>query len=176
MKHLLFFFSLFLAVLCFGCSGSPQTTTPAPSPTETATPAASPAASPTASTAMGGSNEMKTVSSGLQYQDLVVGTGQKPGFNQKVRIAYVGKLQNGTTFDKGADDFKLGVGEVIKGWDQGIAGGGGVEAMREGGKRKLIIPPNLGYGDKPMSIIPANSTLIFEVELLRVNKPTFGMK
>ncbi|MGH9848123.1 MAG: FKBP-type peptidyl-prolyl cis-trans isomerase, partial [Blastocatellia bacterium] len=69
---------------------------------------------------------------------------------------------------------KLGAGEVIKGWDQGIAGGGGVEPMREGGKRKLIIPPKLGYGDKIMSTIPANSTLIFEVELLRVNKPAFG--
>jgi FKBP-type peptidyl-prolyl cis-trans isomerase len=169
MKSVLLLSTFCLANLCFGCGGQKEAKmTAATEPSPTATPAPSPAAA--------GSNELKTVSSGLQYQDLVVGIGQKPGFNQKVRIAYVGKLQNGTIFDKGADDFKLGVGEVIKGWDQGIAGGGGVDAMREGGKRKLIIPPALGYGDKPMSIIPANSTLIFEVELLRVNKPTFGMK
>ncbi len=167
MKRTLFF-ALFAISFSMGAcqqqnTASPSSTTPAAGSTPVATP--SPA---TANT------ELQTAASGLQYQDLIVGTGQKPGFNQTVRIAYVGKLATGTTFDKGADDFKLGVGEVIKGWDQGIAGGGGVEPMREGGKRKLIIPPKLGYGDKIMSTIPANSTLIFEVELLRVNKPTFG--
>ena len=158
---------LSITILLMGCQQQATVTAPTPIPTATV------GSSPSPATA---SNELKTVASGLQYQDLVVGTGQKPGFNQTVRISYVGKLTNGTVFDKRVDDFKLGVGEVIKGWDQGIAGGGGIDPMREGGKRKLIIPPNLGYGEKIIGVIPANSTLIFEIELLRVNKPAFGMR
>jgi peptidylprolyl isomerase len=162
-------FALFaISISTVGCRQSATVTAPTPTPLAVSSPTATPAP------AAAGSLELQTVASGLQFQDLVIGTGQKPGFNQTVRIAYVGKLANGTTFDKGVDDFKLGVGDVIKGWDQGIVGGGGVEPMREGGKRKLVIPPQLGYGDKIMSTIPANSTLIFEVELLRVNKPGFG--
>ncbi|MFN0084808.1 MAG: FKBP-type peptidyl-prolyl cis-trans isomerase [Blastocatellia bacterium] len=157
-----FLFVLFTLPAC-GKEGAVSQAPPSPSPTTAASP------SPPA-----GSGEIKTVASGLQYQDLVVGSGNRPGFNQPVRIAYVGKLTSGATFDKGVDSFKLGIGEVIKGWDQGIAGGGGVEAMREGGRRKLIIPPKLGYGDQIMGTIPANSTLIFEVEVLRVEKPAFG--
>lgn len=141
------------------CQATPQQATPPATTPVVITPAPTPAVA---------SDGMMTAASGLQYQDITVGTGKKPGFNQKVRIAYVGKLANGLKFDSGSNDFKLGVGEVIKGWDQGIVGGGGVEPMREGGKRKLIIPPALGYGDKAMSTIPPNSTLIFEVELLRV--------
>ena len=93
---------------------------------------------------------------------------------QSVRVAYVGQFTDGHTFDKGMIDFKLGKGEVLKGWEQGILGGGGVAPMRAGGKRKLIIPPALGYGDKPYGTIPANSTLIFEIELLRVSGGGFG--
>ena len=152
-----------VALALAGCGRESTVSQTAPSPTAAATP--TPAAV---------NGELKTAASGLQYQDLVVGTGMKPGFNQPVRIAYVGKLQSGATFDKGVDSFKLGIGEVIKGWDQGIAGGGGVDAMREGGRRKLIIPPQLGYGSQIMGTIPANSTLIFEVEVLRVEKPSFG--
>ena len=157
------------ALLLAGCSPAKKENAPVVPPTLTAV--ASPSPSPSSAA---GANELKTAASGLQYQDLVVGSGAKPGFNQKVRIAYVGKLPSGATFDHGVDSFKLGVGEVIKGWDQGIAGGGGVDAMREGGKRKLIIPPKLGYGDRIMGTIPPNSTLIFEVEVLRVEKPSFG--
>jgi peptidylprolyl isomerase len=165
MKHLLLF--IFALPLLTAACQQPATVQPPASPTP------APTAAAIASPAAAGSTELRTAASGLQYQDLVVGTGQKPGFNQTIRIAYVGKLATGTVFDKGVDDFKLGVGDVIKGWDQGIVGGGGVEPMREGGKRKLIIPPTLGYGDKIMSTIPANSTLIFEVEVLRVNRPGF---
>lgn len=159
-------FAFFLVVLLLAaCAKENTVSQTAPTPTPTAAPSPSPSAA---------ESELKTAASGLQYQDLVVGTGLKPGFNQPVRIAYVGKLQSGAVFDKGADSFKLGVGEVIKGWDQGIAGGGGVEPMREGGRRKLVIPPKLGYGDQIMGAIPANSTLIFEVQVLRVERPSFG--
>ena len=69
-------------------------------------------------------------------------------------------------------DLNLGRGEVVKGWDWGIGGNAkeGIEPMRVGGKRKLIIPPQLGYGDKPYGTIPANATLVFEIELLKVNR------
>ena len=134
--------------------------------TATPTPISTPAPTP----AVAG-NELKTTPSGLQYQDITVGVGQRPVFMQNLRIAYVGKLPNGTKFDSGVTDFKLGKGEMIKGWELGIGGSPkeGIEPMREGGKRKLIIPPALGYGDKITSTIPPNSTLIFEVELLRVS-------
>jgi len=79
----------------------------------------------------------------------------------------VGTLTDGTKFDSSVDrgqpfDFELGAGRVIKGWDEGVAG------MKVGGKRKLVIPPDLGYGGRAIGKIPANSTLIFEVELLDV--------
>lgn len=150
---------LSLTLACCGCSSQPQSgsTTPTPSPKTVA-------ASPTPIAGM------KTLPSGLQFLDTTVGSGQKAAPRLKVRIDYVGRLQNGTVFDKGVNDFRLGTGEVIKGWDQGIAGGPGVDPMREGGKRKLILPPALGYGEKVVSTIPPNSTLIFDIELLRVYK------
>lgn len=154
------FLTLIIA-LWLGACGQ-QTPIGSPPPVRSPTPSAS--VSPTSVPGM------KTLPSGLQYQDLIVGTGQKSASRMKVRIDYVGKLQNGTVFDKGVNDFTLGTGAVIKGWDQGIAGGPGVEPMREGGKRKLIIPPSLGYGEKIVSTIPPNSTLIFDIELLRVSK------
>lgn len=84
-----------------------------------------------------------------------------------VSVNYTGTLTDGTKFDSSYDrnqpfDFQLGAGQVIKGWDQGVAG------MKVGGKRKLVIPPGLGYGAQANGKIPANSTLIFEVELLSV--------
>lgn len=107
----------------------------------------------------------------LQIIDEVIGTGAVAEAGNTVTVNYVGTLTNGTVFDASANNgssgftFTLGVGQVIKGWDQGVAG------MKEGGKRKLIIPADLAYGDRAVGgVIPANSTLVFEVELLKVSK------
>jgi FKBP-type peptidyl-prolyl cis-trans isomerase len=104
----------------------------------------------------------------LQIEDLKVGTGAEAKSGQKVSVHYVGTLTDGSKFDSSRDrnqgfDFKLGAGQVIKGWDQGVAG------MKVGGLRKLTIPPELGYGAGGYPpVIPPNSTLVFEVELLKV--------
>ncbi|MGJ4734068.1 FKBP-type peptidyl-prolyl cis-trans isomerase [Leptospira levettii] len=103
----------------------------------------------------------------FQIIDLVIGKGEEAFSGSYVTVHYVGKLQNGTKFDSSRDrnrpfEFNLGAGEVVKGWDKGIKG------MRVGGKRKLIIPPELGYGSKRVGNIPPDSTLIFEVELLKI--------
>jgi hypothetical protein len=103
----------------------------------------------------------------LKFEDIVTGTGASPQPGQNVTVHYTGILENGTKFDSSLDrgqpfTFKIGVGQVIKGWDQGVM------TMKVGGKRKLIIPPQLGYGSRAVGPIPANSTLIFEVELLEV--------
>lgn len=107
----------------------------------------------------------------LQKSDEVLGTGVIAEAGDTVTVNYVGSLTNGTVFDASANHgttgftFTLGVGQVIKGWDLGVAG------MKEGGKRKLIIPADLAYGSQsPAPSIPANSALIFEVELLKVQK------
>jgi FKBP-type peptidyl-prolyl cis-trans isomerase FkpA len=105
----------------------------------------------------------------LQIEEIKVGTGKEAKAGNHVTVHYVGTLTNGSKFDSSRDrnegfDFKLGAGQVIKGWDQGVAG------MKVGGMRKLTIPPELGYG--PMGyppVIPPNSTLVFEVELLEVS-------
>jgi len=105
---------------------------------------------------------------GLEIVDIKVGTGALAQAGKHVSVHYVGTLTNGTKFDSSRDrnegfDFTLGGGEVIKGWDQGVAG------MKVGGVRKLTIPPELAYGARGFPpVIPANSTLVFEVELLSV--------
>jgi FKBP-type peptidyl-prolyl cis-trans isomerase len=104
----------------------------------------------------------------LKIEDLQIGTGAEAKAGQSVSVHYTGTLTNGSKFDSSRDrnepfEFALGAGMVIKGWDQGIAG------MKVGGRRKLTIPPELGYG--PMGyppVIPPNSTLIFDVELVEV--------
>src|SRR5581483_1169181 len=104
----------------------------------------------------------------LQITDIVVGNGAEAKTGQQVSVHYTGWLTNGKKFDSSKDrgqpfTIPLGAGRVIKGWDQGIPG------MKVGGKRKLVIPPQLAYGDRGFSsLIPPNSTLVFEVELLKV--------
>ncbi len=109
-----------------------------------------------------------TTPSGLKYEDLVVGTGPMPKQGATVIVHYTGWLTNGKEFDSSVDrnqpfSFVLGRGQVIKGWDEGVA------SMRVGGKRKLTIPPELAYGSKGFpGAIPPNSTLVFEVRLLKI--------
>lgn len=110
-----------------------------------------------------------TTDSGLQYIDIVEGDGAQPGAGQTVVVHYTGTLEDGTKFDSSRDrnqpfSFPLGAGRVIKGWDEGIA------TMKVGGQRRLIIPPELGYGSRGAGgVIPPNATLIFDVELLRIS-------
>jgi len=110
-----------------------------------------------------------TTPSGLIIDELVVGNGAAAAAGQKVTVHYTGWLTDGTKFDSSKDRndpfaFPLGAGRVIKGWDEGVAG------MKIGGKRKLTIPPALGYGARGAGgVIPPNATLVFEVELLGVN-------
>jgi peptidylprolyl isomerase len=109
-----------------------------------------------------------TTASGLKYIELQEGTGATPQTGQTVEVHYVGTLENGTKFDSSRDrgkpfSFKIGTGQVIKGWDEGLS------TMKVGGRRQLIIPSELGYGARGAGgVIPPNSTLIFDVELISV--------
>ena len=109
-----------------------------------------------------------TTDSGLKYEDSVEGEGAEAAAGQMVSVHYTGWLENGTKFDSSKDrnepfKFALGAGQVIRGWDEGVQG------MKVGGSRKLTIPAELGYGARGAGgVIPANATLIFEVELLDI--------
>lgn len=109
-----------------------------------------------------------TTPSGLKYVELKEGTGATPQSGQTVEVHYVGTLEDGTKFDSSRDrgqpfSFKIGIGQVIKGWDEGLS------TMKVGGRRQLIIPPELGYGARGAGgVIPPNATLLFDVELLGV--------
>jgi len=115
--------------------------------------------------------DLVTTATGLQYFDRIVGSGDTPEQGDIVVAHYTGTLLDGSKFDSSVDrgkpfEFPLGMGRVIKGWDEGFS------TMKVGGKRKLVIPPELGYGSRAMGDqIPANSTLVFEVELLDIKKP-----
>jgi len=112
---------------------------------------------------------MVTTSSGLQYEELAEGTGEVAAAGHSVEVHYTGWLKDGKKFDSSLDrnrpfTFRLGAGQVIKGWDEGVAG------MKVGGKRKLVIPASLGYGSRGAGgLIPPNAELTFEVELLKVS-------
>jgi peptidylprolyl isomerase len=113
------------------------------------------------------SSDANTAPSGLIVEDIKLGGGKEVRSGDTIVIHYTGTLQNGEKFDSSVDrgqpfTTKIGVGEVIKGWDEGVLG------MKVGGKRKLTIPPDIGYGSSANGPIPANSTLIFELELLEV--------
>ena len=147
----------FLAFLSLNVwAAQEQTTAPAPAPKTRSSAQKSTAAAP-----------MTTTSSGLQYRDLVVGKGPQPKDGDTVVVNYTGTFTNGKVFDtsvgKKPFEFKLGRGNVIKGWDEGVA------SMHVGGKRKLVIPPDLAYGSGGYpGVIPPNSTLTFVVELLNI--------
>ncbi len=149
---------IFFAIVVLSCSVSAQTAT------HKATPARVPNThAPTKVTGDG----VKT-DSGLQYWDIKVGTGQVANDGDKVKVHYTGWFTSGKKFDSSVDarqpyTFTIGKGEVIQGWDEGVTG------MKVGGKRQLKIPPQLAYGEAGYkNIIPPNSTLIFDVQLLAV--------
>jgi FKBP-type peptidyl-prolyl cis-trans isomerase len=100
-------------------------------------------------------------------EDLALGTGATAATGDTVTVHYIGTLLNGTKFDSSYDrnqpfTFRIGAGEVIAGWDQGVPG------MKVGGKRRLTIPPSLGYGNQQVGPIPPNSTLVFEIVLVSI--------
>ncbi|EAW38923.1 FKBP-type peptidyl-prolyl cis-trans isomerase [Lyngbya sp. PCC 8106] len=117
---------------------------------------------------MDSEEKMVTTDSGLQYEDVKVGDGASPQKGQTVVVHYTGTLEDGTKFDSSRDrgqpfSFKIGVGQVIKGWDEGVG------SMKVGGQRKLVIPSDLGYGARGAGgVIPPNATLLFDVELLDI--------
>jgi peptidylprolyl isomerase len=165
-----------LISVCYLMVGCPEEGVPKASTTAetTSTPVAtstavtipsSPTATPTTTTSSG---KVITTPSGLKYEDLKVGTGATPKTGQTVSVQYTGTLENGTKFDSSRDrgvpfEFAIGTGQVIPGWDEGLS------TMKVGGRRKLIIPPNLGYGAAGAGgVIPPNATLLFDVELVGV--------
>lgn len=141
--------------LAFGCGSSDKSTT---------------SSAPSTSSPMKVTGQPTTTSSALQYWDIVVGTGATATPGSTVKVHYSGFLTTGQKFDSSRDrgepfSFLLGQGQVIKGWDEGVAG------MKVGGQRQLRIPPQLGYGAEGAGgVIPPNATLIFDVELLGVGK------
>ena len=117
----------------------------------------------------GEDGEWQEIKGGLMYQDLVVGDGNEAGRGSFVQVHYVGTLEDGSVFDRSKESgfaFKMGDGRVIRGWELGIAG------MKVGGKRRLKVPPKMGYGSAGVKgRIPKKATLLFDIELISANKP-----
>ncbi len=146
-----------------------QRTAPAPAKPEETLKKGQPAQrQPVAKTPAAAADAGVTLPNGLRYWELKVGTGAEAVRGRYARVHYTGTLTNGRKFDSSLDsnqplDFRIGAGQVIQGWDEGVVG------MKVGGKRKLRIPPALAYGDRsPGAGIPPNATLVFVIELLRV--------
>lgn len=145
-----------VTALALGCQSGPETTSSD----------SGASGEKKAATTMAGN--LETTPSGLQYEDLKVGTGASPQTGQTAVVHYTGTLADGKKFDSSKDrgqpfSFAIGRGQVIKGWDEGVA------TMKVGGTRKLVIPPDLAYGARGAGgVIPPNATLTFEVELLEV--------
>ena len=164
-----------------GSTGGTPTTSAGDTSTAPAAPASTPAApapapptadiskKPATTKINGKTVTLKSTPSGLQYYDIKVGTGPSPDSGQTAAVQYTGALPDGTKFDSSYDhgtdpfEFPVGMGRVIKGWDEGVA------TMKVGGKRRLVVPADLAYGpDSPTPAIPPNSTLVFDVELIAV--------
>ncbi|MBI4853973.1 MAG: FKBP-type peptidyl-prolyl cis-trans isomerase [Acidobacteria bacterium] len=171
-KHRLVIF-LIILLFSFACENNQTVNTPTSSPSPSASPinatdfSAIPANLPGEQANAG--QQTKTTSSGLKYIDIIEGAGTEAKAGQQVTVNYSGWLNNGTLFDSSVGPgrtpfpFTLGSGQVIPGWDEGLVG------MKVKGKRKLIIPGNLGYGPQGAGpSIPPNALLIFDVELLEV--------
>ena len=147
------------------CNGSTTTSTTA---VDTNVYTADPATSQYASSLNVTIGSMLKTPSGLYYKDLVVGTGATAGAGFTARVQYTGWLPNGVAFDSTAGrtpdyfEFLINAGKVIKGWDEGVQG------MKVGGKRQLVIPPGLGYGDSGSGSIPGNAILVFEISLVQL--------
>jgi FKBP-type peptidyl-prolyl cis-trans isomerase len=154
---------LFAAVILLGTAGFAQTAAKKPATTTAKKPAAA-RANPNGPSKVTGTPV--TTASGLQYWNIKLGTGGLAIPGKKVKVQYTGWLTTGKKFDSSVGtghsfEFILGNGQVIKGWDEGVAG------MKVGGKRQLRIPPQLAYGEKGFpGAIPPNATLIFDVELV----------
>jgi peptidylprolyl isomerase len=158
--------ALLVAILAACAPTTPTVQPPTAAPTQE--PTAAPSATPAPPSVQTGNENAITTASGLKYIEIEKGSGPKPQPGEVVAVNYRGTLEDGTEFDNSYDrgqpfSFAVGQGQVIAGWDEGIA------LMNEGGKAKLIIPPDLGYGEQGAgSSIPPNATLIFEVELVSI--------
>jgi peptidylprolyl isomerase len=164
--------ALLVVLLAVGCSSEPKKSEPAKAPPKGSAPPASQPTEPASQPMQPAGGDAKvssltTTPSGLQYRDDKVGTGATPTKGQTIVVHYTGTFTDGKKFDSSYDrnepiEFPIGVGRVIKGWDEGVG------SMKVGGKRHLVIPPELAYGHDGRDGIPADSTLVFDVELLEV--------
>jgi len=164
-------FTTFALLALTACAGeAPAPPAPEPLPAAPAPPAAPPSARQIPAFVAVAEGELTKTASGLQFKDWTVGTGETPSAGAMVQVEYSGWLTDGKLFDssyKRADAFRfpLGKGKVITGWDEGVS------SMKVGGKRRLVIPAELAYGSRERPNIPANSTLVFDVELLGIAPP-----